>query len=126
MSHKCRAYSISGIGRGKANQKEIRHAFYNGWDMSKDNVIELAKQAGFQVDEFDDGIWLAYPLEIQRFAELVRNQTLEEAAKVCRKEAERALFNWKNDLPENQPFWNGAEQMAAGCANDIASRKSLK
>lgn len=48
--------------------------------MTNDQLTSLAKQAGF--DE-DDGIWLDYPLEIQRFAELVRNQTLEEAAEAC-------------------------------------------
>ena len=47
----------------------------------------------------------------------------EACEKLCRKEAERALFNFKNDLSVNEPFWNGAEQMAANLANDIQSRK---
>ena len=104
--------------------------------MTTDQIIEFAKQVGFHsasilhiyggnVDALCDPE--IKELEaIQRFAELVRNEVLEECANVCRKEAERALFNWKNDLPANQTFWNGAEQMAAGCANDIASRKALK
>lgn len=43
----------------------------------------------------------------------------EACAKLCLKEAERALWNWQNDASKNQPFWNGAEQMAANLANDI-------
>lgn len=47
--------------------------------MTPDQIIELAKQAGFNPVAF-----MGSNAELfQRFAELVRNQTLEEAAKQC-------------------------------------------
>jgi hypothetical protein len=48
----------------------------------------------------------------------------EACAKVCRSEADRALWNFQNDLPENNAFWNGAEQMASSCENLIKTRVS--
>jgi hypothetical protein len=46
----------------------------------------------------------------------------EACAKVCRSEADRALWNFQNDLPQNESFWNGAEQMASSCENAIRAR----
>lgn len=40
-------------------------------------------------------------------------------AQVCDGEAARALFNWRSDVPSNQQFWNGAEQLVSGCAAAI-------
>lgn len=46
----------------------------------------------------------------------------EACAKVCDAEAARAQFNWRSDVPSNQPFWNGAEQVVSGCAEAIRAR----
>jgi len=48
----------------------------------------------------------------------------DACAKICRSEAERALWNFQNDLPQNESFWNGAEQMASGCEYQIKQRIS--
>ena len=55
-------------------------------------------------------------------ADMAADKEREACAKVCRNESERALWNWKNDISDNQPYWNGAEQMAANIANDIKAR----
>lgn len=58
--------------------------------MTNENIIGLAKQAGFLIDEAP----IAQPYviqathykiddELQRFYELVRNEVLEEAAEAC-------------------------------------------
>lgn len=46
----------------------------------------------------------------------------EACAKVCDSEAARALANWRGDVPSNQPFWNGAENLVSGCAAAIRAR----
>lgn len=48
---------------------------------------------------------------------------LEEAAKVCDSEAARALRQWRTGHRDNQPFWNGGEQIASGCALSIRAIK---
>jgi hypothetical protein len=48
----------------------------------------------------------------------------EACAKVCRSEADRALWNFQNDLSQNESFWNGAEQMASSCENLIKARNN--
>lgn len=64
--------------------------------------------------------------ELERFAVLVdtKAQAAERdaCAQVCEKEADRALWNWHNDLQSTKPFWNGAEQLASGCAEYIRAR----
>ena len=54
-----------------------------------DRITELAKQAGFQ----HQGPQLT--TAIKRFAELVRAEALEDAAKVCEAEYD----NWDNERP---------------------------
>jgi hypothetical protein len=57
--------------------------------MTKDQVFELAKQAGFSVKNFkppvvtaqhSNGSWVSVGDELERFAQLVRNSALESAA----------------------------------------------
>ena len=64
-----------------------------------DNITSLAKQAGFDQEEPDDycreEYWTATKNELQRFAELVRNEALEEAAKAVESEYD----NWDNERP---------------------------
>lgn len=91
--------------------------------MSRDEIIALARQA----DPFgDDGrlvsLAMLTPGTLERFAALVATKEREACAQVCDAEAERALFNWRNDLPSNQKFWNGAEQLASVCAAAIRAR----
>ena len=47
------------------------------------NIIELAKQAGFERLGHDDDDWVCYPEEIEAFAELVAAHEREECAKIC-------------------------------------------
>lgn len=50
--------------------------------MNQDKLFGFAKQAGFSVTEY----WHTKPndlTQLQRFAELVRAEALEDAAKVC-------------------------------------------
>jgi hypothetical protein len=105
--------------------------------MNREDIIRMTREAGLHV--FGGDVIEA----LERFATLVaakeRNRTWtqehwteyersiaaaerEACAKVCRSEAERALWNFQNDLPQNELFWNGAEQMASSCENLIRSR----
>ena len=47
------------------------------------NIIELAKQAGFTANDEQEVFLRVYREEIERFATLIRNEALEEAAGVC-------------------------------------------
>ena len=92
--------------------------------MTRDEIIAMAKEAGsgdmgLNVDGSDHLIGL-----FERFAALVAAAEREACAQVCDAEAERALFNWRNDLPSNQKFWNGAEQLASVCAAAIRARST--
>ena len=60
--------------------------------------------------------------ELERFAALVAAKEREACAQVCDAETERALFNWRSDLPSNQQFWNGAEQFASACSASIRAK----
>ena len=57
-----------------------------------------------------------------RFAVIVAAAEREACAKVCEEEANRAKWNWDNDISGNQPFWNGGEQLASSCAAAIRAR----
>jgi hypothetical protein len=46
------------------------------------NIIELAKQAGFERLGHTDNDWVCYPEDIEAFAELVAAQEREECAKL--------------------------------------------
>lgn len=49
--------------------------------MNQDRIVEFAKQAGISKNSHQ--VWHAWESEIHRFAELVRDEALEEAAKVA-------------------------------------------
>ena len=55
------------------------------------NIIELAKQAGFERLGHDDDDWVCYPEEIEAFAELVAAHEREECAKVCQRLSNRMM-----------------------------------
>jgi hypothetical protein len=93
--------------------------------MTRDDIIRMAREAGF--DEMETHLRTTYvstPSDIERFAALVSVAEREACAKVCDKEAERALWNWHNDLIANQGFWNGAEGLVSGCAAAIRARSN--
>lgn len=50
--------------------------------MNQDRITELARQAGGS-DAGNGAMWMMTRSEIQRFAELVRAEALEDAAKRC-------------------------------------------
>ncbi len=92
-------------------------------------ILQFALKAGFKKDE--NGIYGPdpsdevdyYPL-LKKFAVFVAAFEREECQKLCKSEAERAIWNFKNDLSENESFWNGAEQMASSCEKLIQDRNS--
>ena len=74
----------------------------------KEQVIELAKQAGLWVEGFPTN-------HIERFAALVGNAKLEEAAKVC--------FAMPAPISCNRVEANLCDVMTAQCANEIRNLK---
>lgn len=50
--------------------------------MKQDEIIELAKQAGFERLGHTDSDWVCYPEDIERFAKLVAEAEREECAKI--------------------------------------------
>ncbi len=94
------------------------------------SIIELAKQAGFGIDEIP-GVSQRYviqPLhwkvddELTRFAALVRAAALEEAAGVCDREAKRA---YQNDGLDDG-YESGKSVAAKNCADAIRQLKETK
>jgi hypothetical protein len=93
--------------------------------MTRDDIIRLAQEAGITYQLVVSGWgqhWIDIPVQLERFAALVAAAEREACAKVCEEEASRAKWNWDNDLPQNQPFWNGGEQLASSCAAAIRVR----
>ena len=85
--------------------------------MNRKNIIRMARQQGLP-ETATEGVFIVNTDDLGRMLAAER----EFCAKICRSEADRALFNFQNDLPQNEPFWNGAEQMASSCENLIRSR----
>jgi hypothetical protein len=56
--------------------------------MKQDEIIEMARQAGYSVDTFGFGIWDS--AEFNRFAKLVAEHEREACAKVCEDSVEYA------------------------------------
>jgi len=92
--------------------------------MTREEIIRMAREAGISgpAPARHGFKMYANPQRLERFAGLVAAAEREECAKVCDREARRALFNWHNDIPANQKFWNGGEQLASGCAATIRAR----
>ena len=86
--------------------------------MSRDEIIAMAKEAGFPPHIVDAGA----NRELARFAALVAAKEREACAQVCESEEARALYNFDNDLEANRPFWNGCSQAATSCAASIRAR----
>jgi hypothetical protein len=75
-------------------------------DMNKQN-LQIAAQAGLQqrIDNPNE-IW-GYREDLQRFAELVRQNAMEEAAKIC----DELNYNGMNSLHCAQAIRNRAEEI---------------
>lgn len=102
--------------------------------INRDDVLRMAQEAGFEVHDrkqqarvgMDAILGIDSTEKLERFAAIVAAMVAaherEACAKVCDAEAARAQFNWRSDVPSNQPFWNGAEQVVSGCAEAIRAR----
>ena len=80
--------------------------------MTKEQVIELAKQAGMADAMINAPMSFAL---LERFATLVRNAALEDAAKVC--------FAMPAPISCNRVEANLCDVMTAQCANEIRNLK---
>lgn len=90
--------------------------------INRADVLRMAQEAGAGRFRRDESAQIVTPEVLERFAALVAAHEREACAKVCDAEAARAQFNWCSDVPSNQPFWNGAEQVVSGCAAAIRAR----
>jgi hypothetical protein len=83
----------------------------------REKVARWIMERGYATGHGDTIAALLSELEWQ-----AKEREREACAKVCGEEASRAKWNWDNDLPQNQPFWNGGEQLASSCAAAIRAR----
>lgn len=90
--------------------------------MTRDDIIQIAHDVGLHIATDVNWMPIIGLKYLEKFAALVAAAEREACAKVCRSEADRALWNFQNDLPQNESFWNGAEQMASSCENAIRER----
>jgi Skp family chaperone for outer membrane proteins len=58
--------------------------------MTKDEIIEMARQVGFVDYELDDGTTNAFDKRYEAFAKLVAEKEREACAKVCNEMQEKA------------------------------------
>ena len=77
--------------------------------MTDEQIIELAKQLGFQRMRIDHDYYVCFSKEIVEFAKLVAQHEREACAKLCDK-LEQQVCN----------MWHG--QACAGCAVTIRAR----
>jgi len=68
------------------------------------NITDLAKQAGFDFDDYYDSLTQE---QLVLFADLVRQDALEEAAKICNE----LNYNGMNSLHCAQAIRNRAEEI---------------
>ena len=73
--------------------------------MTHDDIIRMAKEAGFETDGFGIGIWDS--ADFNRFAALVAAAEREACAKVCEKE--------QFELTQDVAGKNGLQHFDAGC-----------
>ena len=88
--------------------------------VSREDIIRMAREAGFEVYGTDvwitDGWWLE---ELERFAALVAAAEREACAKACEEVESRAEELWdKFAYPEDQGMASGARQ----CTTAIRAR----
>lgn len=66
--------------------------------MNKDEIICMAKQAGFERLGHDDYDYVCYPDDILAFAELIVSAEREACARVC--DDIHAKYKWPQDTAE--------------------------
>ena len=79
--------------------------------MTQDEIIEMAKQAGYSVDTFGFGIWDS--AEFNRFAKLVAQHEREECAEICKKHADVYAL-----LEQNPHAFGTAKTAWAACIDN--------
>ena len=85
------------------------------------NIIELAKQAELYLDgeNTQQPLYVLSPSDLERFAALIRAQTLEEAAEVC--ENTLAQHYMKQVIPTHDEAL-----LLAACADCAAAIRAMK
>ena len=78
--------------------------------MTKEEMIELAKQAGFVDYELDDGTTDAFDKRYEAFAVLVASAEREACAKMC--------DDLDDDLPDGLAGWQYGEAIRARGKHD--------
>jgi hypothetical protein len=79
--------------------------------MTQDEIIEMAKQAGYSVDTFGFGIWDS--AEFNRFAKLIAQHEREACAEVCKKHADVYAL-----LEQNPHAFGTAKPAWAACIDN--------
>ena len=85
--------------------------------MTQDEIIEMARQAGYSVDMFGFGIWDS--AEFNRFAKLVAQHEREACAELCEGIATEARTLWK---ARYEPHDDGRSDGAFECVEAIRAR----
>ena len=86
--------------------------------MTPDEIIEAARDAGFDIIEGG-----SVGVALERFAALVRNAALEEAAVVCEAVGQEANLAWRSAY---RTLDQGIERGADDCADTIRNLKETK
>jgi hypothetical protein len=60
--------------------------------MTNEQITQWAREAGFAMRGVPASYWNCLPRELEAFAEIVRNATLDEAAKVTESFSEECSF----------------------------------
>ena len=90
--------------------------------MTKDDVIRMAREAGFVEYELDDGTTNAFDVRYARFANLAVAAEREECAKLCDEEAREAYAAESVFLPQGNPLLIKIAEGARRCGNAIRAR----
>ena len=78
--------------------------------MTREEIIEMAKQAGFVDYELDDGTTNAFDVRYEAFAVLVASAEREACAKMC--------DDLDDDLPDGLAGWQYGEAIRARGKHD--------
>lgn len=66
--------------------------------MTKEQIIQMAREAGFERLGHTDEDWVCYPEDIERFAKLVAEHEREACAIVC--DDINSKYKWPQDTAE--------------------------
>ena len=79
--------------------------------MTREEIIEMARQAGFLDYELDDGTTNAFDVRYEAFARLVAEHERKECAVAAEKESLRGL---PEEQPEGEELLRACAQIAGG------------